>query len=116
MYPLRTQRKYDPSDLLSTARIFTTVYLGTYIEGDYLEGNGSHLGVDIIPMTPHDDVVSCLPGVVTAATSNGLNGNYVIIRHDGVPDPDDLSRTTTLHSVYLHLDSLAVAQGAVVAE
>lgn len=116
MYPIRTARKYDPSNLLATAHIYTTVYLGTYIEGDYLEGNGSHLGVDIIPMTPHDDVVAPLPGVVTVAASNALNGNYVIIRHDGVPDPDDFSRTTTLHSVYLHLDSLSVAAGTTVTE
>lgn len=37
MYPIRTAKKYDPSNLTATAHIYTTVYLGTYIEGDYLE-------------------------------------------------------------------------------
>jgi murein DD-endopeptidase MepM/ murein hydrolase activator NlpD len=116
MYPIRTARKYDPANLAATANIYTTVYLGTYIEGDFLEGNGSHLGVDIIPMTPHDTVMAALSGTVTKAESNAMNGNYVVIRHDGVPDPDDFSRTATLHSIYLHLDSLAVTAGATVSE
>ncbi len=37
MYPIKTAKKYDPSDLTKTANIYTTVYLGTYLPDDYLE-------------------------------------------------------------------------------
>ncbi len=67
-------------------------------------------------MKPHDDVVAVLPGTVVFAGTNSMNGNYVVIRHDNVPDPDDFSRTTTLFSVSMHLGSLSVETAAMVVE
>lgn len=116
MYPLKTKVKYDPDNLAAIWTTYTTVYLGNYVSGDFDEGIGSHCGVDIVPMVKNDSVVAVLDGVVEKAEFKAADGNYVVIKHDGARDPDDLSKTTTLYSVYLHLDSLAVAKGDAVSE
>lgn len=116
MYPLKTKVKYDPDNLASMWTTYTTVYLGNYVSGDFDEGAGSHCGVDIVPMVKNDTVFAVLDGVVEKAEFKAADGNYVIVRHDGVRDPDDFSKTTTLYSAYLHLDSLAVSAGASVKE
>lgn len=116
MYPLKTKVKYDPDNLASMWTTYTTVYLGNYVSGDFDEGAGSHCGVDIVPMVKNDSVFAVLDGVVEKAEFKAADGNYVLVRHDGVRDPDDLAKTTTLYSVYLHLDSLAVSAGASVKE
>lgn len=108
MYPLKTKEKYIPVNLAATANIYTTVYLGNYVSGDFSEGHGSHPGVDISPIVPHDDVFACLDGVVEVAENKAANGNYVIIRHDNVPDPENMNKKTTLHSCYLHLTEYSV--------
>lgn len=112
MYPLKTKVTYDPDNLASMWTTYTTVYLGNYVSGDFDEGAGSHCGVDIVPMVKNDTVYAVLDGVVEKAEFKAADGNYVLIRHDGVRDPDDFSKTTTLYSAYLHLDSLAVSAGA----
>lgn len=81
MYPLKIKAKYDSKNLAATWNIFTTVYLGNYVDGDYSEGDGSHPGVDIIPATPHDNVLACMPGLVHFAGTNASNGNYVVLKH-----------------------------------
>jgi hypothetical protein len=116
MYPIKTKTKYDPNNLAASANTYTTVYLGNYVAGDYGEGDGSHPGVDIVPMTTHDTVASVLDGVVKFAGTNASEGNYVVVRHDGAPHPDDASKTTTLFSCYLHLSELGVATGDTVKE
>ncbi|MDD2891828.1 MAG: S-layer homology domain-containing protein [Candidatus Gracilibacteria bacterium] len=116
MYPLKTTVKYDPDNLSLSSNVFTTVYLGNYITGDFSEGHGSHLGVDIFPAITHDDVFACLDGVVEVAENQSVNGNYVIIRHDNVPDPADMTKKTTLYSCYLHLSEYVVAVGQLVSE
>lgn len=116
MYPLKTKVKYDPENLASMWTTYTTVYLGNYVSGNFDEDVGSHCGVDIVPMTKNDSVFAVLDGVVEKAEFKPADGNYVVIRHDAVRDPDDFSKTTTLYSVYLHLDSLSVAKGDVVKE
>lgn len=116
MYPLKTKVKYDPDNLASMWTTYTTVYLGNYVSGNFDEDVGSHCGVDIVPMVKNDSVVAVLDGVVEKAEFKPADGNYVVIRHDGAKDPDDFSKTTTLYSVYLHLDSLAVAKGDAVSE
>ncbi len=42
MYPIRTLESYKPERLSLLGNIYTTVYLGNYIAGDYGEENGSH--------------------------------------------------------------------------
>ena len=60
MYPLKTTVKYKPGNLAASSNVFTTVYLGNYILGNFDEGAGSHCGVDIFPAVTHDDVFACL--------------------------------------------------------
>ncbi len=116
MYPIRVAKKYDPNNLKSTSHLYTTVYLGTYISDDFLEGNGSHPGVDMIPQTSGADVYAVLDGVVVTAGENGTSGKHVVIRHDRAPDPDDLSQTEALYSSYLHLSQITTETGAIVTE
>lgn len=116
MYPLKTKSKYDPSNLAATTNTYTTVYLGNYVAGDYDEGHGSHPGVDIVPITPNDSIFACLDGVVQIAANKASEGNYVVIKHDNVPDPANLGARTTLYSSYLHLSALSVAVGQLVEE
>lgn len=116
MYPLKTLVKYDPVNLTVSSNTFTTVYLGNYVAGDFSEGHGSHPGVDIFPTVTHDDIFACLDGVVEVAENKGANGNYVIIRHDNVPDPLDMAKSTTLYSCYLHLSEYRVSTGQLVSE
>ncbi|MFA6090955.1 MAG: M23 family metallopeptidase, partial [Candidatus Gracilibacteria bacterium] len=108
--------KYTPGNLANTTSIYTTVYLGNYVFGDFSEGHGSHPGVDIMPITPNDTVFSCLDGVVQIAQSKATEGNYVVIKHDNVPDPSNLSAKTTLYSCYLHLSEYCVTPGQLVSE
>jgi hypothetical protein len=67
MYPIKTSKIYNPDTLSSSADVYTTVYLGNYLAGDYEEEGGSHPGVDIVPMTPSDTVVAVLDGLVITA-------------------------------------------------
>lgn len=116
MYPLKTKVKYDVNKLASTLNTYTTVYLGNYLTGDYSEGHGSHPGVDIIPILPNDVVFACLDGVVQVAQNKATEGNYVVIKHDNVPDPVNPTVQTTLYSCYLHLSELGVTVGQLVSE
>ncbi|MDD2487569.1 MAG: S-layer homology domain-containing protein [Candidatus Gracilibacteria bacterium] len=116
MYPIKTKKPYDSNNLSATANIYTTVYLGNYMNGDFREMVGSHPGVDMIPQTPNDSVVSCLGGSVVTAGTNASNGNYIVIKHSGVPDMTDPNIKTTLYSCYLHLSELSVKAGDNVSE
>lgn len=116
MYPIRTRVPYDANNLVASAHTYTTVYLGTYLPNDYTQGNGSHLGVDIVPMAPHDPVFAILDGRVLKAGNTAMEGNYVILEHVGIPDPENPSLTTTLYSVYLHLSAVEVSVGQIVGE
>ena len=116
MYPIKTMMKYIPENLANTTSIYTTVYLGNYVSGDFSEGHGSHPGVDIMPITPNDEVFACLDGVVQIAQNKATEGNYVIIKHDNVPDPSNLATQTTLYSCYLHLSEYVVTPGQLVSE
>ncbi len=64
----------------------------------------------------HDDIFACLDGVVQVAENKAANGNYVIIKHDNVPDPANMTEKTTLYSCYLHLSELSVTAGQLVSE
>lgn len=107
MYPIKTKKSYDPNNLALAANIYTTVYLGNYINWDFRENIGSHCWVDIIPQVKNDSVFACLSWMVTMASNNASEGNFVVIKHDGVPDFES-SSTTTLYSCYMHMSSLNV--------
>lgn len=108
MYPLKIKEKYDQSNLNWLAHRFTVVYLWTYKDGDYTENVGSHPWVDIVPATKNQEVLACLDGKIFKAWEDGAYGKFVFIEHANVPDPDDLSKTTTLYSCHEHLSEVKV--------
>lgn len=116
MYPLKTKKSYDPNNLAATGNIYTTVYLWNYISGNFSEYVWSHPGVDIIPQVKNDNVYACLDGVVDTASTNASNGNFIILKHENVPDPDNFNKTTTLYSCHLHLDSMNVSKWDMIKE
>ncbi|OGJ63143.1 hypothetical protein A3C52_03850 [Candidatus Peribacteria bacterium RIFCSPHIGHO2_02_FULL_51_15] len=92
--------------------VFSIGNLGDYKTG--ADNAGSHVGVDI--RTPvGTPVVSIGNGVVekTALLENGY-GHYIVIRHPNVPDPDAPGKTTTLYSIYGHMDQILVIEGQIV--
>jgi Peptidase family M23/S-layer homology domain len=109
MYPIKTTKLYNPNTLGASTDVYTTVYLGNYLAGDYEEEGGSHPGVDIVPMTPNDTVSAVLDGVVVTARNNPSEGNYVIIEHKGVSYQGTVG---TYFSCYLHLSTLSIAEWA----
>lgn len=116
MYPIKTKALYNPDNLASTWNIFTTVYLWNYISWDFDEWSGSHPWVDVIPQVKNDDVFACLDWIIQVAWFTDSNGNYVVIKHPSAPNPDDLSKTTTLYSCHLHLSSLSIKTGDTIKE
>lgn len=115
MYPIKTLRSYDPNNLAATANIYTTAYLWNYITWDFRENVWSHCWVDIIPEVTNDTVFACLGWSVISAWNNASNGNFIVIKHDWVPDLDN-SWTTTIYSCYLHMSELDVQLWATVNE
>lgn len=111
--PLALSKVRDATQQQSLAqRIYTTPYLGDY--ATQRETYGSHPGVDLdVPWrTP---ILSIANGIVEKVSEqpNGF-GKYLMIRHPNVPDPDHPTKTTTIWSIYAHLDDIAVAEGQVV--
>ncbi len=94
----------------SDSRIFLVDNLGTYKTG---RGEGSHAGMDLAALmgTP---VLSIGNGIVARVGNEpGGFGNFVVIKHPNVPDPDDESKTTTLYSAYAHLETVLVSESQV---
>lgn len=108
MYPLRIKEKYDQANLSSLGYRFSVVYLWTYKDGDYVENVWSHPWVDIIPQTTWQDVLACLDGRVLKVWEDGAYWKFIFIEHSWVPDPDDLTKTTTLYSCHEHLSKIKV--------
>jgi murein DD-endopeptidase MepM/ murein hydrolase activator NlpD len=106
MYPIKTTKLYNSNSLGTSTGVYTTVYLGNYIAGDYEEEAGSHPGVDIVPMIANDIVSAVLDGVVITARNNPSEGNFVIIEHKNVSYQGTVG---TYYSCYLHLSVLSVA-------
>lgn len=115
MYPIKTSAPYNPDFLEKLGNIYTTPYLGNYVVGVYEEESGSHPGVDIVPMTPNDELYAVLAGTVHKAGNNPSEGNFVILRHDNVKYAVT-GTVETYYSCYLHLSELSVATGQAVAE
>lgn len=116
MYPIKTKTKYNPSNLATTANIYTTVYLWNYVTWDFDEGNWSHPWVDMIPQVKHDNIYACLDGHVQFAWTSASNWNYIVLKHDNMKDPEDISKTVTLYSCHLHLSELLTQTWATVKE
>lgn len=92
---------------------YITPYMGSY-RMNFQEYDGSHLGVDIrAPLgTP---VVSIANGIITKVNlSNGGDGIYVVVRHDGVSFNDGPKQS--YYSTYLHLESALVTEGTKIAK
>ncbi len=85
--------------------------LGNY-KLDATENSGSHTGVDIkLPIgTP---IRSIAAGSVfrTGYQKTGF-GHYVVVAHVMIPNPEREGKKTTLFSVYAHLSSVNVKEGA----
>ncbi|MEK9160252.1 MAG: S-layer homology domain-containing protein [Patescibacteria group bacterium] len=85
-------------------------YSGNYELDACGEGCGSHPAVDIkVPKgTPVYDIAN---GVVSKAGTSSSFGKYIVIKHNGVPDPNNPGQTTTLYSSYSHLSEFFVTEG-----
>lgn len=92
--------------------IYSVGNMGAYDTG--AENHGSHPGVDI-RMPEGTPIRSIANGIVTRVDVDaGGFGQFIVVRHPNVPDPDNPSRTTTLHSSYAHLSSQLVREGDIV--
>lgn len=107
-------RKSQPTYTSSSNRdsIYSMQYMSSY--SATTEGTGTHPGVDIrVPVgTP---VRAVMAGKVykVGNQSNGF-GNYIVLVHPNVPDPDNPnSSTITLYSNYGHLQSVLVKEGEI---
>jgi murein DD-endopeptidase MepM/ murein hydrolase activator NlpD len=107
---------YDPLTLLNSSNTtqwatiqrytYITPYMGSY-RLNYMENDGSHLGVDIrAPIwTP---VLTIANWVVIRTVEADPTGNkFVVIRHDNVPLN---GKNITLYSAYLHLSQILVTE------
>jgi hypothetical protein len=104
---------YDPTKNGNTEydRAYLVENLGTYKNG---RGEGSHPGMDLVAAigTPVHAVAN---GIVTVIDNDaGGYGNYIVIKHPNVPDPDNAQKLTSLYSVYAHLQGTLPAVGDIV--
>ncbi len=114
--PIAGIPRYDPANV--QVLYYTTVNLGNYIENDYRENVGSHCGVDIDATkypNGQTDVFAVIDGSVFIAKTNDPSyGNYLVLKHENCPSFQNPNTLVTYYSCYLHLSSLAVAQGQTV--
>lgn len=105
--------KEEDREILRAKITFTIPYLGSYSKM-WKENVGSHPGVDIIlPMnTP---VLAVANGIVVTAREDSKTGagKYIVLRHDNVPYINENGQeiTTTLFSIYEHLNEINVSVG-----
>lgn len=105
--PPYTQKLEDPE----THSVYSIGHMGSYQTGE--EGTGSHPGIDI--RTPEGTPIrSIANGIVTQVRENDGYGKLIVIRHPHMPDPENPTTVTVLHSVYAHLSEQFVREGEVV--
>lgn len=108
MYPLKIQEKYDRNNLWNLTHRFWTVYLWNYIPWDTREFVWSHPWVDISPITTAQEVFCVLDWEVIKVWEDWAYWKHVFIKHTNAPNPDNMSKTTTLYSCYEHLSEILV--------
>ncbi len=94
----------------NTQITYPVPYAGNYELNHCGEGCGSHPAVDI-KTAEGTPVYVIANGVVEDAGTSGSWGNYIVVRHEGVPNPASPKQKTTLYSSYSHLLELYVADG-----
>lgn len=105
--PPYAQKPNDPQ----AHAVYSIGHMGSYQTGE--EGNGSHPGIDI--RAPEGTPIrSIANGIVTQVRDSDGFGKLIVIRHPHVPDPEDPTTATVLHSVYAHLHEQFVTEGEVV--
>lgn len=105
--PLYTRKFADPQ----THAVYSIGHMGSYQTG--AEGDGSHPGVDI--RAPEGTPIrSIANGIVTQVRESDGFGKLIVIRHPHMPNPEDPTTATVLHSVYAHLHEQFVTEGEVV--
>lgn len=112
LVPLPAYDQAEAKKGLDMTGAYSVGNMGSYETG--AENGGSHPGVDIrVPVgTP---VRSIANGIVEQVREDPSGyGFYVVIRHPHIPDPDNASKETVLHSVYAHLSSQLVKEGDIV--
>lgn len=103
MYPMKIKEKYEQSKLAKLWHRFTVLYSWNYLPWDFNEWVWSHPWVDIFPEYPHQEVFNILSWEVIKSEETPVCWKHIVIKHEFAPDPEDLSKTTTLYSCYLHL-------------
>lgn len=105
--PPYTQKFSDPQ----TRAVYSIGHMGSYQTGE--EGDGSHPGIDI--RAPEGTPIrSIANGIVTQVRESDGFGKLIVVRHPHMPDPEDPTTATILHSVYAHLREQFVTEGEVV--
>ncbi len=91
-------------------------YLGNYQLDQCGERCGSHAGVDI--KVPEGTPVLAIANAVVEKISDQASGfgKHVVLKHVGVPDPNNPGKITTLYSSYSHLSEIDVTEDTVVAK
>ncbi|OGJ57377.1 hypothetical protein A3H22_00695 [Candidatus Peribacteria bacterium RIFCSPLOWO2_12_FULL_55_15] len=105
--PTYTQKSNDPK----THAVYSIGHMGSYRTGE--EGDGSHPGIDI--RAPEGTPIrSIANGIVTQVRESEGFGKFIVIRHPHMPNPEDPTTVTVLHSVYAHVREQFVTEGEVV--
>ncbi|MBI4127356.1 S-layer homology domain-containing protein [Candidatus Peregrinibacteria bacterium] len=100
-------------DVIRNTKItYSVAYAGTYKLGDLGENSGSHPAVDIKALagTPVHAVANAI--VYKVGNDQGGFGNYVVLQHNNVPNPDNPDEKAILFSSYSHLSKVFVTQGS----
>lgn len=102
-------------DVIRNTKItYPVPYAGSYDLGDLGENAGSHPAVDIKALagTPVHAVANAI--VYKVGLDSGGFGNYIVLQHNNVPNPDNPSEKVTLYSGYAHLSKVFVTQGQII--
>ncbi|MDD5770458.1 MAG: M23 family metallopeptidase, partial [Candidatus Gracilibacteria bacterium] len=96
------------SQTITQRVIYTVPYMGDY-NFDYKEFAGSHPGIDIVAPegTPIKNIAAGV--VVDIGYQPAGYGNYVLVKHNGVPLPN--GKTGDIYSLYAHMSKSIVIAG-----
>ncbi len=101
-------------DVIRNTKItYSVAYAGTYDLGDLGENSGSHPAVDIKALagTPVHAVANAI--VYKVGNDAGGFGNYVVLQHNNVPNPDNPDGKEVLYSSYAHMSKVFVTEGQI---